>query len=525
MTDTPFSGDQLLAMYDRVAGAEDAIPRLRRFVLDLAVRGKLVEQDAGDEPASKLLERIEAEKVRLVKAGEIKKSAVDPVELKDEPHQLPKNWAWVRFASIADFSAGRTPARNESSFWNTGDYPWVSIADMKDGEILTATKETISERARQEVFKSEPVPIGTMIMSFKLTIGKISRLGVSAFHNEAIITIRPILNSLDELLFITLPELARGGDTKGAIKGATLNRESLSNLCIPLPPLAEQHRIVAKVQELMALLDGLEVARVRAEGARDKLTAATLHRLTDEGTDPQTATAFALKTLPALTTRAGQIKPLRQTILNLAVRGKLVEQDEGDEPASVLLEQLRADRGKLLKEKGVRTKKPVDPLRDIDDLNLPCNWTADAFANLIDPRETISYGVLVPGPDEEGGVPFVRAQDLALSGHPSRPNKTISLDIERKYARTRLRGGEILLCVVGSIGKLGVVPPEWAGANIARAVARISPMEHLSRDFVLLFLRSDLAQSYFEDATRTHAQPTLNVGLIEKLPFPLPPLA
>lgn len=112
-----------------------------------------------------------------------------------------------------------------------------------------------------------------------------------------------------------------------------------------------------------------------------------------------------------------------------------------------------------------------------------------------------------------------------LSDHPQKPTKTIAPEVEAKYARTRLRGGEILLCVVGSIGKLGVAPPHWAGANIARAVARISPVDLLDRDYVLLFLRSDRAQQYFEMATRTLAQPTLNVGLIEKLPVPLPPLA
>src|SRR5690606_5117487 len=122
--------------------------------------------------------------------------------------------------------------------------------------------------------------------------------------------------------------------------------------------------------------------------------------------------------------------------------------------------------------------------------------------------------VLVPGPDTDEGIPFVRAQDLMLADHPAKPSKTIAPEVEAKYARTRLSGGEILLCVVGSIGKLGIAPQHWAGANIARAVARIAPVDLLDRDYLLLFLRSDRAQGYFEEATRTLAQPTLNVGLI-----------
>lgn len=368
------NADRLLALYEKVAEAEDAIPRLRRFVLDLAVRGKLVPQDPADEPASELLKRIAAEKARLVKAGKIKNKPDLPlVESSDQPHPIPGNWQWVRFGNIVDFSAGRTPARNDTSFWNTGEYPWVSIADMEDGRVVASTKETVSEKARKVAFKSEPEPAGTMIMSFKLTIGKIARLGVPAFHNEAIISIRPHLPDLDPYLFKVLPDLARGGDTKGAIKGATLNRESISNILIPLPPLDEQRRIVAKVEDLMALLDRLEAARERREATRQRLTAASLARLTsadtgpdaapeaEPGESPRTGTGFpsdtaqredsfpanarfALATLPALTTRPDQIKRLRQTILNLAVRGKLVEQDPTDEPLPRIDKGLFPDR-------------------------------------------------------------------------------------------------------------------------------------------------------------------------------------
>jgi type I restriction enzyme, S subunit len=131
----------------------------------------------------------------------------------------------------------------------------------------------------------------------------------------------------------------------------------------------------------------------------------------------------------------------------------------------------------------------------------------------------------VPGEEVSGGIPFVRAQDLALSGHTDRPNKTIAPEIEKAYARTRLRGGEILVCVVGSIGKLGIVPQSWAGANIARAVARILPIPEISREYLLIVLRGEPVQTYFTGTTRTLAQPTLNVGLIEQTPIPLPPLA
>lgn len=504
------NAEQLTLAFERGGDAPEHVQRLRKLVVASAITGR-IEKSGHFEGPSSILNAAELTKEKLFKAKEIPKPKVFPaITDEDLPTDFNPSLVYAPLGQIARVEKGLTGIKDAKP----GAYPLV---------VTAAERGTCDHHDF-----TGPAAIVPLVSSTGHGNASINRLhyqeGEFALGTilAAILPYDPQIMSarfLFEYLTAFKEELLVSRMTGSANVTLTIGRLS----SVPVPVVCPS--IQQKVQELMALLDGLEAARGRAEGARDKLTAATLHRLTDPDTDTQAATAFALQTLPALTTRPDQIKPLRQTILNLAVRGKLVEQDPADEPAAVLLEQLRADRGKLLKEKGVRAKKPVDPLRDIDDLDLPCNWTADAFANLIDPRETISYGVLVPGPDEEGGVPFVRAQDLALFGHPSRPNKTISLDIERKYARTRLRGGEILLCVVGSIGKLGVVPPEWAGANIARAVARISPMEHLSRDFVLLFLRSDLAQSYFEDATRTLAQPTLNVGLIEKLPFPLPPLA
>ena len=348
------NAERLLAHYGQIADAPDAIARLRRFILELAVRGKLVPQDARDEPASELLKRIAKERARLVKAGRLRDRPALPVVTDEEmPFGVPSTWLWVRFSNIGDFSAGRTPSRHDPSFWNTGDHAWVSIADMEEGQVLSATKETVSARARERVFGSEPEAPGTIIMSFKLTIGKIARLGLPAFHNEAIISIRPHLAALDGYLFKFLPQFARQGDTKGAIKGATLDRDSISNILFPLPPLAEQHRIVAKVDELMGLCDRLEAARAGREAARDRLAAASLARL--NAPDPEAFQAdarFALDALPALTARPDQIKHLRQTILNLAVRGRLVPQDANDQPTVdylLRLSDLPAKTRKLLK--------------------------------------------------------------------------------------------------------------------------------------------------------------------------------
>jgi len=341
------NAERLLAHYGQIADAPDSIGRLRRFILDLAVRGKLVPQDPTDEPAPELLERIAKKTALRVKAEKVRDRLVLPAVAEDkEPFRVPETWRWVRLSNIIDFAAGRTPSRNDPSLWNTGDHAWVSIADMVNGEVVSATKETVSKLAQERVFGSNPEIPGTIIMSFKLTIGKIARLGIPAFHNEAIISIRPHIAELDAYLFNVLPQFARQGDIKGAIKGATLNRDSIANILIPLPPLAEQHRIVAKVDELMGLCDRLEAARRSREGLRDRLAAGSFARL--NAPNPETFQAdarFALKALPALTTRPDQIKAVRQTILNLAVSGKLVPQNPNDEPATELLKRIAVKWG------------------------------------------------------------------------------------------------------------------------------------------------------------------------------------
>ncbi|MBB3358834.1 MULTISPECIES: restriction endonuclease subunit S [unclassified Novosphingobium] len=397
----------LLDHYARIADAPDAIVRLRRFVLDLAVRGKLVEQDASDEPASELLKRIAAERARLVKAGTIRtRTELPAVEPQHLPYRLPCGWLWVRFAEIVEFYAGRTPARNDLSYWNTGDHAWVSIADMEDGGTIEQTKETVSEIARKNIFKSEPEPVGTIVMSFKLTIGKIARLGVPAFHNEAIISIHPHVSALDGYLFMSLPELARAGDTKGAIKGATLNRQSLSNILIPLPPLAEQRRIVAKVDELMALCDQLEAARAEREAARDTFTLSTFSKL--NAPDPETFgqdARFALANIAPLTTRTDQIKQLRQTILNLAVRGKLVEQDADEAAASEQLLRIRDERDEMVRLKFIRREKPLEPVRDDETpFEIPGSWV---WSRIGDAALFTQYGTSEKSNPSERGVPVL----------------------------------------------------------------------------------------------------------------------
>lgn len=478
------NADRLLAHYERIADAPDAVVRLRRFILDLAVRGMLVPQDPKGEPASELLKRIEKEK--LVQTD------------------LPKAWVRATVGALLDFQYGKGMKASERA--DAGPVPVFG-----SNGIVGYTHHPLTSRP-------------SIIVGRKGSAGALNLCEGPSWTTDVAYFVECPLFVEIRFLLSALAVLSLDKLGKGVKPGLSRSDAYAQVMCIP--PLAEQKRIVAKVDELMALCDQLDQARAEREATRDRLAAASLARL--NAPDPETFqddARFALDVLPAITARPDQVKQLRQTILNLAVRGKLVPQDPKDEPINVTLGQAIARRAALVRAKKVRQKK-LDGYGDLAaDPLLPESWVLERLGNLVDPENTISYGVLVPGADISDGVPFVRAQDLMLSSHPQRPNKTISPEIEKAYARTRLRGGEILVCVVGSIGKLGIVPQSWAGANIARAVARILPIPEISREYLLVVLRGELAQTYFTETTRTLAQPTLNVGLIEQTPIPLPPLA
>ena len=244
---------------------------LKKSILQEAIQGKLVPQIAEEGTAQELLEQIRQEKLQLVKEGKLKKSALtdsiifrgddnkyyeqvgnENIDITEEiPFDLPENWTWVRFGQYVRMSIGKTPPRGETKYWANGKYPWVSISDMSDYGLVTTTKESVSEYAKS--LFGEISPVGTLIMSFKLTVGRSSLLNTSAYHNEAIISIYPFVDKnyqARNFLFHILPIISNLGDTKDAIKGKTLNSKSLNNLLLPLPPLNEQGRIVAMIELL-----------------------------------------------------------------------------------------------------------------------------------------------------------------------------------------------------------------------------------------------------------------------------------
>ena len=243
--------------------------KLRKSILQYAMQGKLVPQDAMDEPVEVLLEKIREEKQKLFAEGKLKKKDLQEsiiyqgddnsyyekrnkelLQLEKIP-SIPLTWKYLRFNQIVNYYMGQTPPRSISTYWGS-DIPWVSIADMVNDGIIYSTKEALSNTFKSNI-QEKISPPNTLLMSFKLTVGKVSLLGIEAAHNEAIISIFPYADPNEIMkmyLFKFLPEIVKYGDSKDAIKGKTLNSKSINALLIPLPPLDEQKRIVDKIEKL-----------------------------------------------------------------------------------------------------------------------------------------------------------------------------------------------------------------------------------------------------------------------------------
>ena len=527
----------LVQQFDLLATAPGGIAKLRELVLALAVQGKLVPQDPKDEPASELLRRIQVEKDRLVTEGRIKRDKPQAkIATNLWPFELPRTWAWERFGDVTQVSSGVTLGR-KTVIKEPLSLPYLRVANVQRWHVaLESVKEVVVDKSELDRFQ---IRSGDLLITEGGDWDKVGRTAVwrdelpMCLHQNHVFKARGFTvewNALWAQLYLN-SAVARSyfaSSAKQTTNLASINMTELKACAFPVPPLTEQARIVARVEELMRLCDALESkgqleAPQHAQLVQTLLGALTASTSPDELADnwQRVATHF-----DRLLDRPEAIDALEQTILQLAVRGLLVPQDPNDEPASELLKKIRAEKDRLIAAGKIKRDKLIAAIgKDEHPFELPTGWAWVRFDELIHPLKPIAYGVLVPGPEVATGIPFVRIADLSLLDPPAKPEKTIGPEVDAQFQRTRLDGGEILMGVVGSIGKLGVAPPTWAGANIARAICRIVPADEGLREFVLLLLQTKFMQDSFRGDTRTLAQPTLNVGLIRAALTPMPPPA
>ncbi|SNT76803.1 restriction endonuclease subunit S [Paracoccus seriniphilus] len=343
------NADRLLELFNQISEAPDAIARLRRFVLDLAVRGKLVEPDPTEGTGAELARCIAAEKTEKAQAGLIKPTKPPKGITHDTALEFPDHWQPLLMADILDeLQTGPFGSSLKKSDYVVGGVPVINPASIVNEAIRPVAEMAVGSKTLERL-ASFKLQRGDIVMARRGEMGRCALVGNTEtgwLCGTGSLILRPSKLLFGPYLVLLIGSPYSRNYLSGSAVGATmqnLNQNILLSMPIGLPPKLEQHRIVAKVDELMALCDRLEEARKSREETRDKLTAASLARLTAPDTTPEDFPAharFALAALPSLTTRPDQIKTLRQTILNLAVRGKLVEQNQADEPASELLERI-----------------------------------------------------------------------------------------------------------------------------------------------------------------------------------------
>ena len=497
--------------------------QLKNSILQMAVQGKLVPQDPNDEPASVLLERIRAEKEQLIKEGKIKKEKNpsiifrgadnlpyekvgenEPVCIVDEvPFEIPESWEWVRLGSIGDWGSGATPSRSVPEYYD-GDIPWLKTGDLNDGHI-----EYIPEKISHLALEKTSVrlnPTGSVLIAmYGATIGKVGILTFPATTNQACCACLPI-GIYNEYLFYFLMS-QKVAFVKQGEGGAqpNISKAKIVATLMPLPPLAEQYRIVAKIKEV--------IPHIEYYG------------------EIHSSVSSLNVSFPNL---------LKKSILQEAVQGKLVPQNPADEPASVLLEHIRAEKEQLIKAGKIKRDKnesiifrrdnshyeKLDGIeRCIDDeipFEIPENWEWTRIGSITElitsgSRDWAKYYA-------ETGALFLRMGNLSKNSFTLRLNnlQRVLLPQKAEGTRTALQAGDLLFSITGEVGMLGLIPDKFETAYINQHTAVLRFFPTIRNKYLPYFLLTDYAQKFYK-GNQHGIKNSFRLDSIYNILVPIPP--
>lgn len=516
------------------------IKKLRELILELAVRGKLVEQDPDDEPASVLLEQVANEKAQLAKVGKIKKSKKLPdIDEEEKPFGLPDGWLWARMEAISEYiQRGKGPKYAETGGvrvvsqkcvqWSGFD---LSVSRFVDDSSLDGYQDERYIRDGDVLWNST----GTGTVGRAIVIKKPQYSIVADSH---VTIVRLVIAEPSYVLnYISSPSVQHRiepGHENSLVSGTTkqveLNSGSVKLLPVPLPPLKEQHRIVQKVDELMALCDRLEQYTSDQLDAHETLVDSLLGTLTQSANATELADNWArlAEHFDTLFTTEQSIDKLMQTILQLAVMGRLVEQDEGDEPAIKLLKRVQAGKDHLSQQSRQRKAKPLPEIAESEEpFSLPSGWVLARLDDITDIQGGIAKGKKVSG-KETRSLPYLRVANVQRSALNLSEIKEIEI-AEAEVERYLVRRRDLLITEGGDWDKVGRTAI-WDG--------RIEPMAHQNHVFrarLILreqnerwlerYLNSQFARDYFASSSKqTTNLASINKTQLRSCTVPLPPL-
>jgi type I restriction enzyme S subunit len=485
------------------------IKKLRELILELAVRGLLVPQDPTDEPASELLKKIAAEKAKLVKEGRVKKEKPQPpISGEEMLFPLPKGWTWIRNASLFGLRKGRVPKDISES----GEIPYLDIEALDRGNVRRYTNDTSIPRATS----GDLLVVCDGSRSGLVLNGKDGAIGSTL----SVIETPKFIQAFVRLLFLHGFERLNS-----AMRGAAiphLDTAKLLSEVTGLPPLAEQHRIVAKVDELMALCDQLEQHTDASLGAHQMLVDTLLSALTSATDHAQFASAWQRIAghFDTLFTTEDSIDQLKQTILQLAVMGKLVPQDPNDEPASELLKKIAAEKARLVKEGKIRNAKQLLPIaEDEKPFELPSGW---AFCRLQELVSTLGDGLHgTPIYDNAGDYRFINGNnlsngDIVIKSDTKRVGQT-----EYEKHRKKLDDSTVLVSINGTIGNVAFFKGEQV--ILGKSVCYFNLLSGIEKLFIKRFIESPFFFDYAASQATGSTISNLGLKAMNAFPIPLPP--
>ena len=514
----------LLRHFDRISDAPNAIPRLRRFILELAMRGKLVAQSANEEPATELLKRIRARKIQLFAGNSLKKQGELPsIRNADTPFELPESWIWIRVADGFMYDAGtkREPRDLVSDRW------LLELEDIEKNTSRLLVRLKVRDRNSKST-KSEFQAGDILYGKLRPYLNKVVIADECGYSTTEIVSIRPYVPMCSAYCALAFrrPDFVEYVTSLGrGTKMPRLRTPDALTALFPLAPLAEQHRIVAKVDELMALCNQLEEARAERESRCEHLTAASYYHLGNsaDADDRHKHARFYMGHLPKLTTRLDQIKQLRETILNLAVRGQLVPQDSREENASVLEKRLKAEINAYAIAQGIAAPKPDAIKSEILPRLAPKGWIWTRLCNLF---KVITDGDHQPPPKAETGIAFLTIGNITtgrLNFSGCRFVPQWYWDDLPNYRKPSY--GDILYIVVGATyGRPAFVETDRPFC-VQRHIAILKPANEIPVRFLVLLLASPLVYEQATKSTTGTAQPTIPLRPLRNFMVLLPPLA
>lgn len=512
------------------------ITKFRELILELAVRGKLVPQDASDEPASVLIEKIAAEKAQLIKEKVIKKTKPLPlISNNEKAFELPQGWQWVRLNEVLNiFNGNSINARlKESKYSNvTNGLPYIGTKDVGYGFETLNYDNGISipyEEPKFKVAKAGSVLICAEGGSAGKKCGITDRdicFGNKLYANE--VFHKDLKSEFILMSFLSPTFFSQFSDSMTGIIGG-ISMAKFSHLVIAIPPKEEQQRIIIKVDKLMLLCDQLEQQTEASIEAHATLVEVLLATLTDSADAHELAENWARisEHFDSLFTTEQSIKSLEKTVLQLAVMGKLVPQNSEDEPASMLLEKIAEEKEQSVKEKEFRKDKLLSTIYDEEkSFQIPQGWEWCRIDDCVACNREISYGVIKLGAEPKiGGVPTLRCSDVKPGYIDLSGVRKVSPEIEESYIRTRLQGGEVLINIRGTLGGVATVSEHLKGYNIAREVAMIPVHESLSASYLVNTISSKFFWDKIEANIKGIAYKGLNLSSLRSFVIPIPPLA